>query len=177
MNVKSAYWWFLAQSMARLYLLALAAILCTACCWWYFVYQPLARSIAYGEKNVDQLLANLIIVKKSRRELATLTKKISALKKSTPLQMQKKSIQEIRQESLAFLADSALEVGMQVGSCRLTQDHTKNKITFNSHGTFDQMILFFEKIKKESYNFDCEMIQIARTVGDGNSLHVVLKII
>ncbi len=177
MNVKSAYWWFLAQSMLRLYLLALALILCAGCCWWYFVYQPLARSIVYGERNVDQLLAQLVVAKNSRRELATLTKKISELKKSSTLQWQKKSVHEIRQESLAFLADSALEVGMQIQACRLMQDHTKNKITFTSQGTFDQIILFFEKIKKESQIFGCQMIQIARTTGEGNILHAVFEIV
>jgi hypothetical protein len=142
--------------------------------WWYFLYQPAVHVQMQLQQSVDQLHMQI-------NELRKIEKTFNGISQSIDTQtMKKNSITKMRkldaQQSLSLIADSAINSGISLESCKLCGEHENSwccitDISGNFKGSFDQIISFFDALKKSKQIVD--VTQCTLTAHDANtfSLH------
>ena len=144
LNTKKLYPSLLATPLHYLYVMTIALLLMLLASWWHLLFAPSAQTLQQMQHDIDKKVEQTFSLKKSERELATLHTSLAELK--TQLASYGQSVSSTQSNGLAYIADTALEIGMLVNSCRMHTDHaqssSKHQIIFDCKGSFDQIISF-----------------------------------
>jgi methylthioribose-1-phosphate isomerase len=181
-NTKSVYQLLTVTSMRSLYLLTTAGVLMITSGWWYLLYQPAIASVDQTRIALNTMNQQLHTLKKTEREIATLTNSITTLQTNLKEYAHKQSRTEVIQHALALIADTAQRNNMFVNGCRLCNQHDKawcslHQITFDCKGTFEQFITFFDALKKSKLMIECDKCNLVRNDNEAFTLHAVFDVL
>lgn len=180
-NAKGIYLLLMRTPMRYLYLFTFIFLSILMSSWWFFLYTPTMRSIENLYQTLDQMHQKTFMAKRTERELAALTKSIAELKISVQNYSSKQSQKSMTQQTLALIADTALQNGMLVNVCKLSgqtnSSSPSGQITFACRGTLDQLIIFFETLKNSKRMIDCYSCELARAENDIFAAQIVFDIL
>ena len=167
MSSQSLYRSLLGVSVYYLYFLTLIFLIMVMGGWWYVLYAPQCRSHERLNNSVEQMHQQVITLKRSEREMANLDKNVVQLKSSVQNYSHKQSRKQFMQNALTLVADSAHQIGMTVNACRLCTERdaswcTMNEIAAEYKGTLDQIISFFDQLKKTKRIMQCSKCEMTR---------------
>lgn len=142
--------------MSYLYFLTFLFICSGTGTWWYFLYDPAINTNSHLQNSIDQLQAQLNEFRKIEKTFTGISRSIDAQN------TQKNSITRMRksdaQQSLSLIADSAVNAGIIMESCKLCAAQQENSwgniVSGDFKGSFDQIISFFEALKKSKQVVD-----------------------
>lgn len=143
--------------------------------WWYYLYCPSVDRNQRLKENIAQLHTQIDTLSKSEQELSTLSQSISELKKNIENFSTKETPQQFLHTNLSCITQAATTSGMRIASCKVSSHKDKswcsmNEIIGEFNGTYDQVICFFEHIKKSKRLIDVSRCDVARI--DENSFLV-----
>lgn len=164
-----------------LYCLTVLCIGALIVAWFLLLYQPSRVEFDQTQLAIDQLFTQKQLLKKSEQELVTLSRTIAHLQEDVGVYMGQTSYAQSLQITLASIADIAMQVGLQINACRLcgAQDQgwcTAHQITTECKGTIDQIIAFFDQLKKRKQLIECSRCEIARGQEQTFLLRAVLNV-
>jgi hypothetical protein len=180
-NARGLYLLLVRTPIYYLYCATLFFLACVLSSWWFFVYMPSMRSVDNLYRALDEMHQKTLMVKKTEHELAALTQSISELKISMADYAAKQPRKDILQHMLALVVQTALQNGMRVNLCKLSEQINAtsgfNQILFAGKGTLDQLIVFFEALKNSKKIFDCSSCEMVRAEYDTYTMKVVLNVL
>ncbi len=159
-----------------LYLLAFSALFAMSGTWWYFWYQPSKRVTNQLQEEVHALYSQMDELKKIEKNFAGISQAIDACK----VDVQKKSVMKYRnqqrQQSLSLVVDCATDSGINVGACRLLDQRDESWCSINTlsgefKGSLDQVIAFFDALKKTKQIIEISGYELMHTAGESFTLH------
>lgn len=123
--------------------------------WWLLFYNPCAQEIDQLYVHILSLHDQTIKNKKQYQQL-----QLQKVTVPTHQKNEQSSTQAHQSErcALADLMDLATNAGMNVSSCRLTDN---KGIIFQACATFEQTISFFESVTKNNVCMNCANISIS----------------
>ena len=179
MAYSSFYNFLLRLPIRRLYFFTILSICLSGGIWWQFLYQPAVSAHMQLQQSVDQLHAEINELRKIERTFNGLSQSIDAQN------IQKKSVVKMRkldaQESLSLIADSAINAGIAMESCKLCGEHENSwccitDINGNFKGSLDQIILFFDALKKSKQIIDVAQCTLVACDANNFSLHALFNV-
>ena len=180
MNAKNIYFSLVHWQLWHLYAASFSCLVIMVGGWWYCMHNPLSTRIENLQKNISTLQGQQTRYVSVKQELAGLTKSLSELKLSLQNYKYKQPYTDVLQQTLALIVDTALNAGIMINSCKLCAGQNNswcnvNDILFDGKGTFDQIIVFFESLKKSKKLVDCTKCEIARCDANIFGMQVVFN--
>jgi hypothetical protein len=161
-----------------LYCITIIVIAASTGLWWYFLYSP-----AYDATNKLQFTIN--DMRSQFDELRKTEKILSGISQSIDAQNMNKSAMKIRnfdaQQSLSLIADSAINAGISMQSCKLSAQREESwccihDINGDFKGSLDQIISFFDTLKKSKQIIDATQCNLVASGVNTFYLHAIFKV-
>jgi hypothetical protein len=162
-----------------LYCITLIIIIAAGGLWWHFLYAPLYSSINTLQFTINNMHCQLHELRKTEKALNGISQSIDTQN------TYKKSVTKMRnldaQQSLSLIADSALNAGITMESCKLCSQHEEdlffiNDISGNFKGSFDQIISFFDTLKKSKQIIDVTQCTLIANGTNTFCFHALFKV-
>lgn len=161
-----------------LYCVTLAFLMLLAFAWWYFVYHPSLLAYDRTQLAIGQLFAQKQLLKKSEREVAQLAKVIADLQNN--MHVSDKQTNAHSKNALAMIADIAASSGLTMNLCRLCAQPDaqsgSHEVATECRGSLEQIITFFEQLKKCKQYVECSKCDITRMDNQNFSVHAMLQV-
>ena len=150
-------------------------------CWCFFYYLPKNSSLDRLQQSITNASQQVFLLKKFERELSSLQQSIAQSELRLKGYAKKKLRKDTLHENLSFVATAAVAQGLAVKSCRVGSSSELQwcsiyTISFDGHGTLNQMIDFLEAIKNSKALINGSSYELTRIDNDNFALLATFKI-
>lgn len=135
--------------------------------WWFFLYLPLQASYKVIQQEMLLMGQKQQQIRVALADTTLLRNSIEQLKNSYRLYASKMSDHTMVQQTIAFLAQEAHHKQLALHNCRLGNIRNKDwctvqEIPIEVTGSFENILLFFEGLKKNVPLIACKKYELQK---------------